>query len=74
MNQDVMLGRWPQLRNAARQFFPELTDNDLAAIDHSPDAIISVLQKRYGYTREEASAALDRFVSVNGFIVDADPK
>lgn len=74
MNHDILLGKWPRLRETARQFFPELTEGDLVAIDHNPEAIIDALRRCYGYTQEEAEAALDRFVSANSMIVDREPK
>jgi uncharacterized protein YjbJ (UPF0337 family) len=63
MNKDILEGNWKQLRGAIRQKWGELTDDELEQIAGKRDKLVGSLQKRYGYTKDEASRQVDDFLN-----------
>jgi uncharacterized protein YjbJ (UPF0337 family) len=57
---DPLAGHWEDLRPQLRSWWEHLTDADLAQIGGQQDRLITVLQQRYGYTRERAQQEVDR--------------
>jgi len=43
-----------------KQWWGDLTDDDLDHIDGSTDKLIGRLQERYGYAKEDAAKEVDR--------------
>jgi uncharacterized protein YjbJ (UPF0337 family) len=60
MNRDILEGNWKQLRGQVKEWWGELTDDDLDRIDGKKDQLIGRLQERYGYTRERAEEEVNR--------------
>ncbi len=54
MNDNVMKGKWQQVKGDVKQFFGKLTDDDLTRADGDKDKLLGAMQERYGYNREEA--------------------
>jgi uncharacterized protein YjbJ (UPF0337 family) len=54
MNQDVLAGKWKQMRGQVKQWWGKLTDDDLDRIDGAMDKLTGTLQERYGWQREQA--------------------
>jgi uncharacterized protein YjbJ (UPF0337 family) len=54
LNQDVLKGKWKQVRGQVKAWWGDLTDDDLDTIDGNMDKLIGRLQERYGYAREDA--------------------
>lgn len=61
MNNDILKGQWRQIRGNVRSAFGQLTDDDMETINGDSEAMLGKLQERYGYTREQASDAWNRF-------------
>jgi uncharacterized protein YjbJ (UPF0337 family) len=59
MNQDIFEGKWKEMRGQVKEWWGELTDDDLQQMDGKADQLIGALQKRYGYTKEEAEKELN---------------
>jgi hypothetical protein len=51
---------WTDMRNHVRDWWDELTDEDLDTLDSDPNQLVPTLQERYGYTRELAEAELEK--------------
>lgn len=62
MNRDVVETQWVQVRDVIRDNFNNLSDEDIRQINGRYDQLISKLQQKYGYSREEAE---DRIRSLN---------
>ena len=60
MNKDVLEGQWKQIRGHARAWWGKLTDDDLDRVAGKLDALIGLLQQKYGYTRERAANEVDQ--------------
>jgi len=72
LNQDVLKGKWKQMRGQVKQWWGDLTDDDLDQIDGSADKLVGRLQERYGYAKEEAEREVDRRLKT--FDTGTDPR
>ena len=65
MSQDVFKGQWKQLSGRLKEWWGDLTDDDVKRIDGSQERLIGTLQERYGYAKDramkEVSRRLDEF-------------
>jgi uncharacterized protein YjbJ (UPF0337 family) len=62
MNEDILKGKWKQLRGEAQIFWGDLTDDDFDQIEGSAEKLEGKLQERYGYTKEKARDEVNRFM------------
>ena len=63
MNENILEGKWKQLRGYLRERWGEITDDELDQIAGKRDRLAGLLQERYGYTQMEADKQIDDFVS-----------
>jgi uncharacterized protein YjbJ (UPF0337 family) len=56
MNDDILEGKWKQIRGSVRQWWGKLTDDDVDRIGGKLEKLLGVLQERYGWTRQQAEA------------------
>jgi uncharacterized protein YjbJ (UPF0337 family) len=54
MNNDVLKGKWMQMKGEVRRQWGKLTDDDVSQIEGSSEKLIGKLQERYGYARDQA--------------------
>ena len=54
MNEDILKGRWLQIKGDLKNWWGKLTDDDLEQIDGSYEKLVGKLQERYGHNRELA--------------------
>jgi uncharacterized protein YjbJ (UPF0337 family) len=54
MNNDILEGKWKQMRGQAKSWWGKLTDDDLDKVSGKYDTLIGLLQEKYGYTRQQA--------------------
>jgi uncharacterized protein YjbJ (UPF0337 family) len=57
---DVLVGSWNQLREPIKGWWSKLTDDDLDSINGKYDILVSVLQKKYGYSAQHARAQVQQ--------------
>jgi uncharacterized protein YjbJ (UPF0337 family) len=62
MHSDTFSGRWDQLRRDVQREWSRLTDEDLDQIKGNMDELVSLLQEKYDYTRDEAQHEVTRFL------------
>jgi uncharacterized protein YjbJ (UPF0337 family) len=60
MNSDVFAGKWKQVQGNMKEWWGQLTDDDLAKIKGNRDKLLGAIQERYGYTKEKAEAEIKR--------------
>jgi uncharacterized protein YjbJ (UPF0337 family) len=63
MNKDVFEGKWKQVRGEAKAWWGKLTDNDLDRAAGKFDVLVGMLQEKYGYTRQQAAAEVEKRVA-----------
>ncbi len=76
MNKDEFEGKWTQMRGRVREWWGELTDDDLDKVVGRYETFVGVVQERYGYTRERVEsevAARVREIQVSGVNFVSDP-
>ena len=54
MNEDILKGKWTQLKGSMKQYWGKLTDDDVEQIDGNFDKLVGKIQEHYGHTREQA--------------------
>jgi uncharacterized protein YjbJ (UPF0337 family) len=57
---ETFANQWEQLRNQLGSWWDRLTEADLSQIGGQKDRLISVVQQRYGYTRERAQQEVEQ--------------
>jgi uncharacterized protein YjbJ (UPF0337 family) len=62
MNDDILKGKWKQLRGQIQQKWGDLTNDDLDRIQGTQTEFEGLLQERYGYTKERAKQEVDNFL------------
>ena len=62
MNQDVLKGKWMQLKGEVRTQWGKLTNDDLDQIQGNSEKLVGKLQERYGYAQEQANKEVDEFL------------
>jgi len=62
MNDDILQGKWKQLRGEVKSFWGKLTDDDMLRLDGSSEKLAGVLQEKYGYSKKEAEEEISRFL------------
>ena len=67
MNRDIIEGNWKEVKGKLKQQFGKLTDDDIATMRGTYDELEGVLQKKYGYTKDQADKAIDQFIEENDF-------
>lgn len=65
-NLDPLTGQWEQLRPQLRSWFDRLTEADVGQIGGQKDRLVSLVQQRYGYSRERAQQEVDRRLQEHG--------
>jgi len=60
MNQDILAGKWKQMRGQVKQWWGKLTDDDLDRIDGTMDKLAGALQERYGWERDQAEREIKK--------------
>ncbi len=60
MSSDILQGQWKQLRGNLKDWWGNLTDNDLDRIEGNRDKLVGALQERYGWTRVQAESEVNR--------------
>jgi len=58
MNDDILEGKWKQVKGSVRDWWGKLTDDDLDRVAGKSEKMVGVLQERYGWTRERAEKEL----------------
>jgi uncharacterized protein YjbJ (UPF0337 family) len=59
MNWDQIEGNWKQFKGKVKEKWGQLTDDELDQAAGRRDQVIGVLQKQYGWQREQAERELD---------------
>jgi len=63
MNEDILKGKWLQVKGDVRSWWGKMTDDDVDQVQGSAEKFIGKLQERYGYKREQAEKELNDFLN-----------
>jgi uncharacterized protein YjbJ (UPF0337 family) len=63
MNWDRIEGNWKQFKGKVQQQWGALTDDDLDKVEGRREELSGLIQERYGKSKDEASQAIDDWLS-----------
>jgi uncharacterized protein YjbJ (UPF0337 family) len=66
--QDILHGKWHELKGQARQTFAKLTDDDVERMSGKMEELSGVLQQKYGYNKAKADE------EIKNWLKEADKK
>jgi len=61
VNQDILEGKWKQLRGKVKQQWGKLTDDQLDQISGRSEELTGLIQEHYGYSVARAQKEVDDF-------------
>ena len=61
MNQDIIQGKWTQLKGSLKTKFGKLTDDDLSFANGNRQYLAGKLQERYGWQQDQADREISTF-------------
>lgn len=72
MNKNELAGKWHEVRGSIKEYFADLTDDDILAIEADHDQIIGKLQQRYNLNEKAAELAVENMlIRDDGEIIDS---
>jgi uncharacterized protein YjbJ (UPF0337 family) len=63
LTQPIIEQKWNEWKTDLRAHWGHVTDEDWRRIEADREGLLTVLQERYGYTREQAQQEVDSFVA-----------
>jgi len=61
MNEDILKGKWSEMKGEVKKKWGKLTDDDLMVISGEKEKLVGVLQTKYGYAKEKAEEEYKSF-------------
>lgn len=61
MNNDIIKGKWQEIKGSAKEKWGKLTDDDLMEINGSREKLSGKIQKTYGMAKDEVEKQLDEW-------------
>lgn len=62
-NADILKGKWKEIKGDIKAKWGKLTDDDLAEVEGNQKKLVGILQKKYGYGKEDAEREYQDFMS-----------
>jgi uncharacterized protein YjbJ (UPF0337 family) len=62
MNEDVLKGKWKEIKGGVKEKWGKLTDDDLTQVEGSEEKLLGLLQKKYGYAKDKAEKEYKDFM------------
>lgn len=63
MNEEILKGKWNQIKGDLQKEWGKLTDNDIERVKGEMTHLEGVIQEKYGHTKEEVKEKLDAFMA-----------
>lgn len=61
LNNHTLKGEWNHLKEAVKQKWTDLTDDDLNHIEGNHDKLVGRVQERYGHSKQDAERDVDEW-------------
>lgn len=61
MNREQFFGKWHEFKGKIKQKWGKFTDNEISQINGSYERVVGLLQKHYGYAKEQAEKELNHW-------------
>ncbi len=62
MNADILKGKWTEMKGEVKVKWGKLTDDDMTQIEGYEERLLGLLQKRYGYSKDQAEREYSEFM------------
>jgi uncharacterized protein YjbJ (UPF0337 family) len=62
MNEDILKGKWKEIKGGVKEKWGKFTDDDLAVVDGKKEKLLGLLQKKYGYAKDKAEKEYEEFI------------
>lgn len=62
MNNDILAGKWKQLKGSVQAKWGKLSDSDLDQIEGNRDRLVGIVQERYGKDKAQAKKEVDEYL------------
>jgi len=62
MNEDVLKGKWKEIKGSVKENWGKFTDEDITEIEGKQEKLLGLLQKTYGYSKEKADEEYKQFM------------
>jgi uncharacterized protein YjbJ (UPF0337 family) len=62
MNEDILKGKWNEMKGEVKKKWGKLTDDDLMVIAGEKEKMVGVLQTKYGYAKDNAEKEYKEFI------------
>jgi uncharacterized protein YjbJ (UPF0337 family) len=62
MNEDILKGKWHELKGGVKEKWGKLTDDDLTAVNGKAEKLVGLLQTKYGYSKDKAEEEYKGFI------------
>ena len=63
MGDDVLKGKWKEIKGGVKEKWGKLTDDDLTQVEGNLEKLLGLLQQRYGYAKDQAEKEYNNFIS-----------
>jgi uncharacterized protein YjbJ (UPF0337 family) len=60
MNKDIFEGKWKEMKGQIKEWWGQITDDELEKAAGNAEQIVGLLQQKYGYTHERAEEEFNR--------------
>jgi uncharacterized protein YjbJ (UPF0337 family) len=60
--QEIMLGKWHELKGKVKQKWGNLTDDDVTRMSGRMEELTGILQQRYGYDKGRAEQEISQWL------------
>jgi uncharacterized protein YjbJ (UPF0337 family) len=61
-NNDILLGKWHELKRQVREQWGRLTDDDVTRLSGKTEELAGILRQRYGYGKAQAREQIDNWL------------
>jgi uncharacterized protein YjbJ (UPF0337 family) len=62
MNDDILKGKWKELKGGIKEQWGNLTEDDLAKVEGKQEKLLGLLQAKYGYSKDKAAQEFNKFI------------
>lgn len=62
MNDDILKGKWNEMKGEVKKKWGKITDDDLMVISGEKEKLVGVLQTKYGYAKDNAEKEYKEFI------------
>ena len=65
MNEDIMQGKWTQIKGKVKEQWGKLTDDEIDQLDGKKDQLVGRVQERYGLAKDQAERDVNAWLKAS---------